>query len=147
MSDVINLDIVAEPDNEELQRCKDETSRWKHLYEQQCEVARNIREQWATDIQHIGERLIQEADDRGFCTDFDDVIASLNGKLLIELPTRRKEYVITQVVQVTRSLTVYAKDADEAMDNLSAIGGVYDLDRHGWSIDDIDIYEESAEEQ
>lgn len=147
MSDVINLDIVAEPNDAEMQRCQDEMVRWKHLYEQQRDVATVYHQQWGEDIKLIGERLIREANDRGFCSEFDDVIDQLNAKLRIELPTRRKEYVVTQVVKVTRSITVYAKDEDEAMDDLSSIDCVRDLDRGGWTVDDIDIYEETAEEQ
>lgn len=147
MSEVINLDVIAEPDDAEMQRCKDELLQWKQRYEQQRDVATTTRDQWGEDIKLIGERLIKEANDRGFCSEFDDVIDDLNSKLRVELPTRRKEYVVTQVVKVTRSITVYANNEEEALDDLSSIDNVRDLDRGGWTVDDIDIYEESAEEQ
>lgn len=147
MSEVINLDVVAEPDMAQLVQCRDEMMRWKLLYEQQRDVSNTTRQQWDEDIKLIGERLIKEANDRGFCSEFDDVIDDLNSKLRVELPTRRKEYVVTQVVKITRSITVYAKDEEEALDDLSSIDNVRDLDRGGWTVDDIDIYEESAEEQ
>lgn len=55
------------------------------------------------DITRIGEALIQEAEDRDWCSAYDDFIEELNRSLTIELKTREKEYEVE--VEVTQKRT------------------------------------------
>lgn len=70
----------------------------------------------------IGERLNQEAEDRGWCDTFDSIVEEVNSQLPgpFALPTREREYEVTwtQTVTVTVdcSATFTARNADEAAD-------------------------------
>ena len=73
-------------------------------------------------IQFIGDRLIQEAENRGWCDDFDRFVESVNNELpnRFMLPTRQHEYEVTwtEIVTVTvdRSVTVTATNPDDAIE-------------------------------
>src|SRR5262245_15810712 len=54
------------------------------------------------DIRIIGDRLVQEAEDREWCDTYDDVVGEMNQQLHVELPTRH----IWQEFQATASLRV-----------------------------------------
>lgn len=73
----------------------------------------------------IGERLIQEAEDRGWCSEFDDIIeevneslASATGSSRFQLPTREVEKtvrlmrrrIVTESIEVTISVPASADD-------------------------------------
>jgi len=51
------------------------------------------------DVQTIGETLISEANDRGWCDVFDAVVSELNGSLHVELPTRARVWSFTVVLE------------------------------------------------
>lgn len=72
--------------------------------------ATTAKQQHERDIALIGEKLLEEADERGWCEQFDDVVEELNRKLIVELPTRERDYN----VQVT--ITVAARNEDAAED-------------------------------
>lgn len=55
------------------------------------------------DIRIIGEALIQEAEDRDWCSAYDDFVEELNRSLTIELKTREKEYEVE--IEVTQKRT------------------------------------------
>lgn len=55
------------------------------------------------DIARIGEALIQEAEDRDWCSAYDDFVEELNRSLTIELKTREKEYEVE--IEVTQKRT------------------------------------------
>jgi hypothetical protein len=79
-----------------------------------------VRQQAHDAIRIIGERLLQEADRRGWCDEFDQIIDEVNGELPgpYELPIREKEYEVTWTetftVTVHRSATYTAKSAEDA---------------------------------
>jgi hypothetical protein len=70
----------------------------------------------------IGERLIQESNDRSWCSEFDELIDNANEKLpaWLELPTRVREFNVTWTEQYTitvrRHATFEAKNEEEACD-------------------------------
>jgi hypothetical protein len=73
------------------------------------------------DIQIIGQRLIDESDERGWCDEFDRIIEEVNTELLVELPTRMREFEVTVTLSVTASetVTVTARDQDAAHEMVS----------------------------
>ena len=83
-------------------------------------AAADIRKNAWRCIEIIGERLNQEAENRGWCDEFDSIIDEVNSNLPggFQLPTREKEFDVTwtQTVTVTVdcSATFTARDADEA---------------------------------
>jgi hypothetical protein len=71
-------------------------------------------------IQIIGERLIQESNDRNWCHEFDEIIDDVNNALpgWLQLPTREREYEVrwteTYTITVSRSTTVTAHNDEQA---------------------------------
>lgn len=55
------------------------------------------------DIETIGNALIEEAEQRDFCSDYDNFIDELNEKLTIDLPVRKKTFQVT--VEITRTIS------------------------------------------
>lgn len=82
----------------------------------------NIHSQANAAIQAIGERLIEEAEKRNWCSEFDEIIDNVNASLpgQFQLPTREREYNVswteTYTITVQRSATVTARDGDNACD-------------------------------
>jgi hypothetical protein len=76
----------------------------------------------------IGQRLIQESDDRGWCSEFDDIINEVNESLPshLQLPLRQREYLVTWTEEVTisvsRSTVVNASDEDSAEEYAREVG-------------------------
>jgi hypothetical protein len=73
------------------------------------------------DIDTIGSGLMEEAENRGWCSEYDDFVDNVNASLSVAcLPAREKEYEVTWVetytVSVPRSATYTAKSAEEAED-------------------------------
>lgn len=72
-------------------------------------------------VELIGERLMQEADKRGWCSEYDSFVDDINGELPhgFELPVREREYEVrwtqTVTVNVDMTATFTASDEDEAI--------------------------------
>lgn len=72
-------------------------------------------------IQIIGDRLIQESEDRSWCSEFDQIIDDVNSSLpgWLQLPTREREYEVTWTEQYTvtvrRCATISARNSEEAI--------------------------------
>jgi hypothetical protein len=62
------------------------------------------------DISMIGERMMEEARCRSWCAEYDQIVASLNENLIINLPQRAREFKVSIVATVT------AEDESTAMD-------------------------------
>ncbi len=81
-----------------------------------------VRQRHAADIERIGERLMQEADERDWCDEYDRVVDSLNRNLTIGLPSRedreKDTYVeVSGYIRVPFCITVtvtHAYNADES---------------------------------
>ena len=100
-------------------------------------------------IEIIGERLIKEAEDRGWCDDFDRIISDVNEMLpgSFALPEREKEYEVswkeTILVTLDRSVTVRARNEDEARDEARSEAESIDVNEiigavryGGWEVDE-----------
>lgn len=68
------------------------------------EAAASARRAHHKDIEIIGDRLILEAEERGWCSVYDDVIAELNNDLRFPLTEREHDYEVE--FEVTARLTV-----------------------------------------
>jgi hypothetical protein len=85
----------------------------------------NLKHQAFDAIRIIGERLIRESNDRGWCSEFDEIIDDVNASLPgpFALPTRERDFVVSWTEQYTvtvrRSATVTARDEDSACDMAS----------------------------
>ena len=68
------------------------------------------------DINTIGAALIEQADRREWCGEFDDLVEETNRRLHIDLPTRSRSYRIEVPVTVTVALCVTAPDDESAIE-------------------------------
>lgn len=85
----------------------------------------------ARDIRIIGAELLEQAEEHNWCSQFDDVVDTLNRTLHIELPTRIREFT----VEVRLRLTIEARDSDaayriasEAADRIDEENGIQGVD-------------------
>ena len=91
------------------------TDSWAKRYDQARDEARRA-------IEMIGERLIDESNNRGWCSEFDDLIDQANSNLpgWLQLPERTREFEVTwtesYTVTVQRSICVEAKSEDHAQE-------------------------------
>lgn len=105
----------------------------------------NSRRNHQSDIKIIGEALIEEADNRGWCDDYDKFVNSLNSRLSVGLEERNHDYEVTATFIVTVSTTINARDEDDANDQ----AGDMDLSSFNCSIrgdyDDIEYSNHEVE--
>ena len=82
----------------------------------------NVHAQANAAIEAIGQRLIEEAEKRNWCSEFDEIIADVNASLPgpFQLPVRERDYTVTwsetYTITVHRSATVTARDEENACD-------------------------------
>jgi hypothetical protein len=95
------------------------------------------------DIALISQTFIKEADERGYCEAYDEVIDKLNRELHCELDTREQEYQITAKYMVTVTYMTTAKcqsDAEETANEMelhdyaSRVSDFYDIEEHDTSV-------------
>lgn len=95
------------------------------------------------DVATIGARLIAEARRRDWCSDYDNVVDSLNRDLHVGLPKRYVTYRIERTFSVTVTTTEqgYVGDEDDLNDQSTGAISPSDL-RHfidnGWAVMDND---------
>ena len=106
------------------------------------------------DIDTIGRLLMEEAERRGWCADYDDFVEAVNGNLTVaELPVRQQDYEIvvrgTATVSWSRNVTVTAKNEEEAIAMLENDPSDYmDIDEeateavnYGWDANEVEEVE------
>jgi hypothetical protein len=101
----------------------------------------NARNHHADDISAIGTALMQEAEERDWCSVYDNFVKDLNSRLHVELDTRVQDYDIELVVQVKFTGTFEASCEGDALelarDSFSAYSyGGAELDVHSYEIID-----------
>ena len=108
-------------------------------------------------IRIIGGRLIEEANNRGWCSDYDRIIENVNSEVASgwELPVRNAQYEVTwtesYTVTVYRSATFTASDEDDAIEiaHNEETADRYALrdaiDNGNYTFDEADDYEASQE--
>lgn len=71
------------------------------------------------DITGIGERLIEEAQDRGWCSDYYTIVDQLNKQLTVELPVRELDHEVEADIRVT--IRIKARGENDAEDRAGEI--------------------------
>lgn len=88
------------------------------------------REWHRKDIARIGAALTEKAAKHDWCAEYDEAIDELNEDLRYELPVREFEYEVevpvTVTIQVARTLTVMARNEEEARENANELVGELD---------------------
>jgi chromosome segregation ATPase len=64
------------------------------------------------DIELIGEKLTEEAEERGWCDEYDELVSGLNRYLSVPLEERVNDYT----VEFRVTMTITARNADAATD-------------------------------
>jgi uncharacterized protein YdiU (UPF0061 family) len=108
-------------DAETIAKLQEQLTRTERAYNESLGHLRNARERHATDILTIGQKLIEEANDRDWCEEYDTIVEELNGDLHITLPVREREFTVE--VSVVLTITVSAQDADSAESSARLIAG------------------------
>ena len=67
------------------------------------------------DIEIIFERLIEEAENRNWCSEYDSIVDDLDRRTHAYLPRRANDFTVTYSVPVTVTISVTARDADAAL--------------------------------
>ena len=70
----------------------------------------------ANDVAQIGSWLQSEARERDWCEDYDDCVDTVNSRLMVKLPNRRRDFKVTMRVTYEVSRTVHEDSADSAWD-------------------------------
>lgn len=93
--------------------------------ESTCERVRaelaQLRSDVAHDVEHLSDRLISEAERRGWCEQYDEIIDDVNGGMrCIVLRSRERDFeidvAITGVTTIHKTLTVRAATQEAAFD-------------------------------
>lgn len=74
---------------------------------------------YAEDFDTVGTMLLEEAERRGWCSDYDEFVDTVNGKLgMLSLPEREQEYevevTVTGTLTTTTTVTVMARSQEDA---------------------------------
>jgi hypothetical protein len=111
-------------------------------YEARSNKSRESHEQ---DIDRIGTALLKEAEDRDWCSAYDDFVEELNRSLNVELKTREHEYEVEIEVIQRRSqritVTITARDEDHARELIEDDPSNYyesKISDYDWEVDDED---------
>lgn len=125
---------------EHVARERDSEKSRREEFDRQAERARRNHE---ADIATIGERLMDEAEHRGWCSEYDSIVDDLNRSLHVELPTRNKTWDVCWTVNVTVHQTIEARTANDAaeMANLDRYMIREAVDCGSWDYDSPDIEE------
>lgn len=78
------------------------------------------RQAHRSDVAMIGQALLKEAKDRGWCSEYDDVVTELNRSLSISLPERMRDYTVHVSLTITLT-TIRARDEDSARQRAECI--------------------------
>ncbi len=107
-----------------LQRTEVQQHRINTLVEQLAQVQRRLEvaEQNFTNAKSdwgiLNSRLIEESNERDWCSEYDDVVDQLNDQFtVLKLDPRRKQYSVRTQVTLTfyANVNVQARDGDEAV--------------------------------
>jgi hypothetical protein len=113
MSEAFNYDYSAL--HTQLQLTQGDLAAAKAQIAEYVQRITNLQHAHARDIKLIGETLIEEANKRQWCSEYDEFVSRLNGRLTYDLPVREfeKEVILTYTVKV--SFNVSATNDDDAV--------------------------------
>ena len=124
--DALRLDLSATRDLlAQAQRERDALGEWKNRA--------------VNDMATLSTALIREANDRGWCSEYDDIVASVNENMNVLQLTERlrqfhREVTVDMTFRVTRGLTIEARTVEEADDIIAD-------DLHGYMADAVSSYD------
>jgi hypothetical protein len=118
---VVPADATPSQLLEIIERLSNDLADEKHRYELANSTLNTRNQQFSDSINVIGKALMEEAERRGWCSEYDEFVESINSQLPFhDLPTREREYEVTwtesYIVRVDRSVTYTAKSPEEAED-------------------------------
>jgi hypothetical protein len=97
------------------------------------------------DINKISDALLKEADDRDWCSAYDDFVEELNQSLSVELKMREKEYEVDIEVTETRTqmvtVSIKARSEEHAKELVMDSPADYyesELNDYDWEVSDIE---------
>jgi hypothetical protein len=110
------------------------------------EAAITRRAEHEADIERISSMLLAEAEQRDWCTQYDDFVEKLNNLLNIPLETRHRDY--TAEIRVTVSYTAVPSQAqDMAGDIAYALYSYGDsLGSYEYAVTQTDVYDVNADD-
>ena len=140
MSEAFNYDYSAL--HTQLQLTQGDLAAAKAQIAENVQRITNLQHAHARDIQLIGESLMEEANSRQWCSEYDEFVSRLNGRLTHDLPVREfeKEVLLTYTVKVSFKVTATNDDdavtaaqelAEEFLDNADEI--------HDYDFEDSDV--------
>lgn len=139
--------VVVDAKDARIEELEQSLRTAQEQYEQSQRRAREVQNEHEHDIIVIGDALIAEATNRGWCSEYDEIIERLNLRLHRSLPERESEYEVTwtetYTVTVSRSGTYTARDADGAVEYAQEDEGdtTYDITRaleaYGMNVSDV----------
>ena len=142
-----------EPDVDALKLAIAALTTEKERLERDVQTLRTRADTYATDFSIVGEALMQEAENRNWCDEYDRFAENVNGHTsLLDLPVREQEYEVvvtgTAIVSWSHNITVTARSADNAIEMVENDHSMYfDLDEvatdalnygYGWDSNEID---------
>jgi hypothetical protein len=98
------------------------------------------------DVAAIGARLLEEAEDRGWCAEFDEVVDSLNAVLRVELPLRVRAWAASFDLRVSVRIE-RARNEDDARAQAATIADQIERAVYGMvavtesDVEDVDDFE------
>lgn len=113
--------------------------------EQRLQVSR-VRSEHASDIESIGNALLEEAESRGWCSEYDEFVEGLNGRLTYDLPVREREYEVEIDVTYRMTVSVTARSEDEALEAAEDDGAVDHGDASPWTVRNVEATEATAKD-
>jgi len=97
-----------------------DAARWRDVYERASTRLHDEKEaaerQHREDIATIGSRLIEEATDRHWCSEYDAVVDDLNDSLTVKLPERLRTWRVEVMFEVS------ARSEDDADNIIRRLG-------------------------
>lgn len=109
-----------EPDVDALKLAVSALTTEKEQLERDLDSARTQLHAYAADADTIGTMLMDEAENRGWCDEYDEFVDSINTRLTtIHLPEREQEYEVevsgTATIGWSHTVTVTARSAEDAV--------------------------------
>ena len=145
-----DLDVATPPSVEVLQEqvrtLETNVERLQEQLHTSDEQRRQAEQRHRDDIALIGETLIEEANRRDWCGQYDEAVDSLNESLSVQLPLRERDYTVA--VPVTIYIQVTACGDEEAAQEAGEIANQIETrvdsmdgvrDSHFGSTDDYSI--------
>ena len=130
--DEVAVPPVGEPIVAVEEPVKSEADLLREQLEEALQARRTAHRAHERDIEIIGEVLMEEARSRSWCSEYDQIVDGLNGRLNISLPIREQDYdvTVTGYLRVPFSYTVIvtAQDEDSACEYVQENGLEFDAD-------------------